>query len=117
MLRGAVRAFPLLNNHQSVRRMATLNGIKVGLNNARRSLISDANLAVATNAMLKELRPPTPAELPRAIKDLIRLFTQRNWQNVTVREAWLNTLVTTEVICWFFVGECIGKGNLIGYQV
>lgn len=70
-----------------------------------------------TKAALVELRPPTPAEIPRAIKDGYRLFTKGNWIDCTVREAWLNTLVTTEVICWFFVGECIGKGTLVGYQV
>lgn len=65
-----------------------------------------------------ELTPPTPAEIPRAIRDGIRLFRNPgNWRNVTVREAWLNTLVTIEVVCWFFVGECIGKGNIVGYQV
>ena len=34
-----------------------------------------------------------------------------------VQEATLNTLVAIEVGCWFFVGEVIGKGNLVGYQV
>lgn len=86
--------------------------------------VKDIGMKVTSNAkallasgVLSELRPPSPGELPTAIRDLVRLFTQRNWQNVTVRDAWRNTLVTTEVICWFFVGECIGKGTLIGYQV
>lgn len=70
----------------------------------------------AINAALIELTPPTPAELPRAFRDGFNLF-KGNWREVTVREAWLNALVTTEVICWFFVGEVIGKGTLIGYQV
>jgi F-type H+-transporting ATPase subunit g len=33
------------------------------------------------------------------------------------QEATLNTLVFTEVLCWFFIGECIGKGSIVGYQV
>ena len=33
------------------------------------------------------------------------------------QEAFINTVVAVEVGCWFFVGECIGKGTLIGYQV
>lgn len=33
------------------------------------------------------------------------------------QDAWRNTLVTVEVLCWFFIGECIGKGTLVGYQV
>lgn len=65
---------------------------------------------------IAELAPPTPAEIPLAIRQGIQVF-KGNWRNVTVREAWLNTLVTVEVVCWFFVGECIGKGTLIGYQV
>lgn len=65
---------------------------------------------------LTELGPPRISEIPAAIRQGINL-TRGNWRNVTVREAWLNCLVTTEVICWFFVGEVIGKGTLIGYQV
>ena len=33
------------------------------------------------------------------------------------QEATLNTLVAVEVACWFFVGEVIGKGTLVGYQI
>lgn len=68
-------------------------------------------------AIITELRPPTPMEFGRGIRDGIQLFRKRGWQDTTVRDAWRNTLVTAEVICWFFVGECIGKGSLIGYQV
>lgn len=71
----------------------------------------------AIAAAIVELRPPTPAEIPAAIRDGIRIFTRGHWRTVTVREAWLNTIVTIEVVCWFFVGEVIGKGSLIGYQV
>lgn len=39
------------------------------------------------------------------------------WKKLPVREAWLNTLVTIEVICWFFIGECIGKRHYVGYDV
>lgn len=39
------------------------------------------------------------------------------WKNTTVRDAWLNTLVTIEVLCWFYVGECIGKRSYVGYDV
>ena len=34
-----------------------------------------------------------------------------------VNQAVLNTVVGVEVFCWFFIGECIGKGSLSGYQV
>lgn len=105
----AIRMAPLLNQ-QSKRGLATLKDV-------RKSLISSENLQRFTHLVRVELRPPTPGEIPKAIRDGTRLFTKGNWKNITVREAWLNALVTTEVICWFFVGECIGKGSLIGYQV
>lgn len=100
----------VLTNTQSARGMASLNA------NAK-ALMKTVFSPQVLNAIKTELRPPTPAEIPRAIKDLTRLFKERNWKNVTIRDAWLNTLVTTEVICWFFVGEVIGKGTVIGYQV
>jgi len=34
-----------------------------------------------------------------------------------LQEATVNTMITIEVLCWFFVGEIIGKGNVIGYQI
>lgn len=67
-----------------------------------------------------ELYPPTPVEIPaiiRGFSDLIRAGTQGRWANVTVKEAMVNTCITIEVLCWFFVGECIGKRNIIGYDV
>ncbi len=33
------------------------------------------------------------------------------------QEAAINMIVATEVLCWFFVGECIGKRSLVGYKV
>lgn len=81
-----------------------------------------ASLLVKSKPLLKvaayELRPPLPQELPQAIKQGIQLVKSRkNFKNITVREAIINGVITTEVICWFFVGEWIGKGTLIGYQV
>ena len=67
-----------------------------------------------------ELTPPMPQELPqvfRGFRNLIAGAKTGAWRNVTMREAWLNGLVTVEVLCWFFVGEIIGKGSLIGYSV
>jgi len=67
-----------------------------------------------------ELVPPTPAEIPKAISELsvkvanLQKQTFRDW---TVKEATINTVIGLEVLCWFFIGECIGKGTLIGYQV
>lgn len=33
------------------------------------------------------------------------------------QDAIRNGLVATEVLMWFYVGEIIGKGGLIGYDV
>lgn len=107
--RRAMRMAPLLTQ-QSSRGLATIKDM-------RKNFISPESLQKLTHFIRVELRPPTPAEIPRAIRDGTRMFTKGNWRNITIREAWLNALVTTEVVCWFFVGECIGKGSLIGYQV
>ena len=56
------------------------------------------------------------------------------WASATMAQAAVNTVVVAEVTanpkvigqliicflqiaCWFFIGECIGKGSLVGYQV
>jgi len=36
---------------------------------------------------------------------------------IVFQEAWLNSLVTAEVVFWFFIGECIGKRSIVGYHV
>ncbi len=33
------------------------------------------------------------------------------------QDALRNGLVATEVLMWFYIGECIGKGGIIGYNV
>ena len=35
----------------------------------------------------------------------------------SMKEVAVNTIVVTEIACWFFIGECIGKGSLVGYNV
>ena len=82
-----------------------------------------------------ELAPPSPAEVPTAIADLstkianLQKQSFRGWTvsivivtapskfYVQVNQAVVNTVVGLEVMCWFFIGECIGKGSLAGYQV
>ncbi|XP_017771173.1 PREDICTED: ATP synthase subunit g, mitochondrial-like [Nicrophorus vespilloides] len=67
-----------------------------------------------------ELVPPSPLDIPKIMKDVsagIKSFKSGSWKETPVREAWLNTLVTVEVFCWFYVGECIGKRHIVGYDV
>ena len=37
--------------------------------------------------------------------------------NTPNKGARVNTLVATDVICWFLIAECIGKGSLVAYKV
>lgn len=67
-----------------------------------------------------ELTPPTPGDLPAIRAGLGKIVSGARtgaWKNTTVKEAWLNTLVTIEVFCWFYIGECIGKRHFVGYDV
>ncbi|EFN85514.1 ATP synthase subunit g, mitochondrial [Harpegnathos saltator] len=67
-----------------------------------------------------ELTPPSPRDIP-AIRNgfakLVEGAKTGRFREVTVREAVINTLVTIEVYCWFYVGECIGKRHFVGYDV
>merc|ERR1712170_32315 len=67
-----------------------------------------------------ELKPPTPAEFPAVsagFSNLLKSATTGKYKQLTVKQAWQNTLVAVEVACWFFVGEIIGKRTLVGYQI
>lgn len=98
---------------QKVRGMATLKDIRGRLDSV---VIDKQKITQTLKIMAKELGPPSPTEIPQIVKDGRRLLAT-NWSQLTVREAFLGLLVTADVSCWFFVGECIGKGTLIGYQV
>ncbi|XKL61458.1 hypothetical protein PGB90_008515 [Kerria lacca] len=66
-----------------------------------------------------ELIPPKPSEfreIKQGIGNVICAYKNKSYKNLTIKEVWLNTLITTEVILWFFVGEIIGRRNLVGYH-
>lgn len=67
-----------------------------------------------------ELRPPTPGEMskvPAAISKIVGTGTSGQWKNLTTQEAFLNCLVALEVYFLFYVGECIGRKRLPGYNI
>ena len=51
------------------------------------------------------------------LQRLAKSWTSGSWKQLTVRQAWLNTLVGMEIAGWFFIGECIGKRGLVGYVI
>ena len=64
--------------------------------------------------------PPGPQDIPeiaRGLRNVLRGMKTGAWKQLTVKQAAVNLGITIEVICWFFVGECIGKGGVIGYAV
>ncbi|KAH8258539.1 hypothetical protein KR038_004487, partial [Drosophila bunnanda] len=73
-----------------------------------------------------ELSPPLPADFQKlkktaestgSTKDVKEQLGKFRLSQVTVSEAWLNILVTVEVITWFYMGEVIGRRHLVGYKV
>jgi len=67
-----------------------------------------------------ELAPPGPGDIAAAIPqaaNIVKSAMTFKFTQLTVKQAWLNTLVAAEVGCWFFIGECIGKGSIVAYQV
>lgn len=114
--RGMAQGGGLVNKVVTVKNVTTKTLIPMAREKLT-EILARPSVRALPKTILIELRPPTPMELPQAFRDGYRILFKGNWRNTTMREAWVNTLVTTEVICWFFIGECIGKGTWIAYQV
>ncbi|CAD5225944.1 unnamed protein product [Bursaphelenchus xylophilus] len=68
----------------------------------------------------RELAPPTAKDLPAIKKDfsaLLKAIETKQYKTLTLKEFLVYTAVGVEVICWFFVGEMIGRRNTTGYLV
>merc|ERR1711862_75643 len=63
-----------------------------------------------------ELVPPSPSEIPQ-IKETFNKMMQSDLGQLKVKQVALNALVGLEIVCWFFVGEVIGRGCLRGYDI
>jgi len=82
--------------------------------------VARPRLAIFLRYAKVELAPPSPGELPVAIADLstkVANLQKQAFRDWTVRQTAVNVVVGVEVACWFFIGECIGKGGLVGYDV
>lgn len=93
---------------------------KIGPMVSRAIVQARPKLSTALYYARAETLPPNPTELPqiaRGFSNLIRAARTGTYKQLTVREAWLNTLITVEVLGWFFVGEIIGRRSLVGYDV
>ena len=67
-----------------------------------------------------ELSPPSPAQWPEVKKGFSQVFQSAvtgKFLNLTVKEASKKALVGVEIVCWFFVGEMIGRRSIVGYKV
>uniref|UniRef100_A0A915PQV6 Translocon-associated protein subunit beta n=1 Tax=Setaria digitata TaxID=48799 RepID=A0A915PQV6_9BILA len=68
----------------------------------------------------KELKPPTLEDWPFIKKDFKQMMdavVSRSYTQWTVMDAFVRTCVAVEIICWFFVGEAIGRRSFAGYIV
>merc|ERR1711915_1106594 len=67
-----------------------------------------------------ELVPPTPMEVAKAVGEagvLVKKGLSFHFMKLSVKENFVACMVGAEVGLWFFLGEIIGKGKIIGYQV
>merc|ERR1712087_503172 len=67
-----------------------------------------------------ELRPPTLGELGQVQEGLQKVVNSARsgkFQNLTVKDAWLNSLIAAEIVFCFCIGEVLGRGSLVGYYI
>jgi len=77
-------------------------------------------LRTAARYAVVEFKPPTPGEFPevtRRFTEVLNSAKSGKWKNLTTKEALVNTMVGVELVFLFFIGEVIGRGTLVGYDV
>uniref|UniRef100_UPI00358DF464 ATP synthase subunit g, mitochondrial-like n=1 Tax=Myxine glutinosa TaxID=7769 RepID=UPI00358DF464 len=78
------------------------------------------HLITFLNLARVELTPPRISDVRPAVEVLregVQAAKLGHYKQLSVREAVRGGLVAMEVAMWFFVGEVIGRGSLIGYNV
>eukprot|EP00049_Salpingoeca_infusionum_P018081 m.355679 g.355679 ORF g.355679 m.355679 type:complete len:115 (+) comp17305_c0_seq1:283-627(+) len=98
-------------------------------------LAANTNIAAAANDMwmigkpvlrqagglaLRELGPPGPGALSSVKADVSKMLKSAQglkFLNVTVEQAVNKSVLAVEVACWFYIGEMLGRGSIIGYNV
>ncbi|MEN2496136.1 MAG: hypothetical protein MHMPM18_000697 [Marteilia pararefringens] len=68
-----------------------------------------------------ELGPPKRSDFPLIRAEFKAFFESLArgtlLDNVTFRDLLSHFLVALDVLIFFYVGECIGKGNIVGYRI
>ena len=66
-----------------------------------------------------EFKPPLSEipEVQQRFGQLVNSARTGKWKNLTVKEAVINTMVGVELLMLFYIGEIIGRGTLVGYDV
>jgi hypothetical protein len=52
----------------------------------------------------------------QSFNSMVKSAQKLSFLNLTVKEVAVNVVVTAEVLCWFYVGEIVGRRSLIGYD-
>ncbi|OAF69478.1 ATP synthase subunit g, mitochondrial [Intoshia linei] len=100
-----------------------INWVKSGM--AQKCLIAGAKLSlekgkIAWKYAKVEFKPPTPgefAEIQQSFTNFSNGFKTQSWKQIEVKEAVAYTMVAAEMVIIFMMGEIIGKGHVIGYQI
>lgn len=70
--------------------------------------------------MKVEMAPPSLMEIfkaPGELRSVWRTWRSGAWKDIKVETAWVNFLIFVEILLWFFVGEVIGRGSILGYKL
>jgi len=70
--------------------------------------------------MKVEMAPPSVSEVlaaPGQLMSVWNTWRTGGWKDIKVEDAWVNFLICLELLFWFFIGEIIGRGSILGYKL